>query len=330
MLCQACKIRPVEILEKCDDEHQPYELCKECHTRLLQYSLRPNEWYNLATIHTFNKFLLHDDFYDDDGVATQPEKDVDNSIEFVAPSLTDVSGDVELLIDYCIAKWWLNAEMIDCLSNFEFSAILRSIKDRFDDANNYFVKSRLYEIASKALGRFCEDWIREQWKLYDEKYIFELSRAAALCLPFDEGFKYVISALERIPEAKLPHLAFACLYSFRSPITLDWIEKKVSSPVKDSWGRLAAASNPSWYKLNEWIQIGRPYSLVAIDALIRLIPHPGEFALNRLSPRPILINPSPIELMSEVLRVYAENDRTARVRQGVERILDNWNSILGR
>lgn len=105
MYCQACKIRQVEVIEKCDDEIQPYELCNECHKRLLSYSLRPIEWYNLASIHTFNKFLLHDDFYEDDGVATQPEEDVEGIEDLIAPSLDDVKENIESLIDFCIAKW---------------------------------------------------------------------------------------------------------------------------------------------------------------------------------------------------------------------------------
>ncbi len=330
MLCQACSLRPVEIIERCDDELQPYELCKECHNRLLLYSLRPIEWYNLASIHTFYKFLLYDDFYEDDGVATQPEEDVDESKEFAAPTLDDVKGNIELLIDYCIAKWWLKEDMIDCLRSFEPQVLLMSITNRFKKCNSYYVKSRLYEVAAKALGKFSEDWIREQWKSYDDEHIIELSEAAALCLPFEEGYSLVKSALDSIPDSKLPNIAFACLHTFRSPLVLDWIETKVNSPVKDSWGRLAAASHPSWYKISEWLQKGRPYSLVAIDTLIRLIPHQGEVVLKRLDPRPTLINPSSVELMSQVLKEYSEKDNTARVRQGIERILDHWNIIIGR
>ncbi|GLC31189.1 hypothetical protein bsdE14_25990 [Clostridium omnivorum] len=329
MYCQACKIRQVEVIEKCDDEIQPYELCNECHKRLLSYSLRPIEWYNLASIHTFNKFLLHDDFYEDDGVATQPEEDVEGIEDLIAPSLDDVKENIESLIDFCIAKWWLEGNMINCLKQHEPHILFKSIKSRFDNSENYYVKGRLYEIASRILGRFCEDWIREKWKFYDGKHIIHLSEAACFCLPFDEGFNFVLSALENISDNELPHMAFSCLYKFRAPQAINWMETKVKSPVKDSWGSLAAASNPSWDKLNEWILKGRPYSLVAIDTLNRLIPHPGHIALNRLNPRPVLINPSSIELMSQVLKEYSEKDNVPRVKQAVDKIISNWNIILG-
>lgn len=330
MYCQACKIRPVEVIEKCDDEIQPYELCNGCHKRLLSYSLRPIEWYNLASLHTFNKFLLHDDFYDDDGVATQPEEDVEGIEDLIAPSLGDVKENIESLIDFCIAKWWLEGNMINCLKQHEPHVLFKSIKSRFDNSENYYVKGRLYEIASRVLGRFCEDWIREKWKFYDGKHIIHLSEAACFCLPFDEGFNFVLSALENISGNELPNMAFSCLYKFRASQAINWIETKVKSPVKDSWGSLAAASNPSWDKLNEWIRKGRPYSLVAIDTLNRLIPHPGHIALNRLNPRPVLVNPSSFELMSQVLKEYSEKDNVPRVKQAVDKIISNWDIILGQ
>lgn len=329
MKCQACKIKQVEVIEKCDDEIQPYELCEECHKRLLAYSLRPIEWFNLASIHTSNKFLLHDDFYEDSGEAAQPEEDVEESEDYKAPVLGSVEGNIELLLDYCIAKWWLNEDMIKTLRKHEPQLLQEVIIDRFNKSNNYYVRDRLYEIASKSLGSFCRDWIRERWNLYNGEHLITLSEAAYYSLPFDEGYSFVKNALENTSESQLPNVAFSCLYLFRTPLNLEWIELKVNSPVKDSWGKLAAASNPSWDKLNEWIQKGRPYSFVAIDTLVKLVPHPGEFALNRLSPRPILINPLTIDIMSQILREYNEKDKVPRVRQGVEKILNNWRVIIG-
>lgn len=329
MNCQACKIRPIEVIEKCDDEIQPYELCEECHKRLIAYSLRPIEWYNLACIHTFNKFLLHDDFYEDNGIATQPEEDVEESDKSSAPLLSDVKSNIELLVDYCIAKWWPEEEMIDCLKNHNPQRLFECIKKRFNKCENYFVKDRLLEIVARSLGSFAEEWIREQWHLYNGEHITQLSSAAFYCLPFEEGYNLVINALENIQQNQLPYVGFACLYMFRTPLVLDWIEDKVESPVKNSWGRLAAASNPSWNKLNDWIQKGRPYSFVAIDTLVNLIPHPSEHILNKLSPKPYLNNSSTIELMSKVLEEYMEKDNVPRVKQGVEKIISNWESILG-
>jgi hypothetical protein len=63
--CQACETAVAEIVETCDDEHEPYHVCASCHGRLLARALRPLEWYNLAKRHGWFTYLLHDDFYDE-------------------------------------------------------------------------------------------------------------------------------------------------------------------------------------------------------------------------------------------------------------------------
>ncbi|MFP7465312.1 hypothetical protein SFC44_09610 [Bacillus safensis] len=57
-LCEACQKNEMNILEATDEPKQPYELCHQCHERLLNYSLRPIEWYNLAVLHSPKQFLL--------------------------------------------------------------------------------------------------------------------------------------------------------------------------------------------------------------------------------------------------------------------------------
>ncbi|WP_240503384.1 MULTISPECIES: hypothetical protein [Bacillus] len=57
-LCEACQKNEMNILEATDEPKQPYELCHQCHERLLSYSLRPIEWYNLAVLHSPKQFLL--------------------------------------------------------------------------------------------------------------------------------------------------------------------------------------------------------------------------------------------------------------------------------
>ena len=50
-LCQACKKSGAEVIERADDPDDPYRLCRPCHQRLIHHSLRPLEWYNLASWH---------------------------------------------------------------------------------------------------------------------------------------------------------------------------------------------------------------------------------------------------------------------------------------
>ncbi|MCZ2740216.1 MULTISPECIES: hypothetical protein [Bacillus] len=73
-LCEACQKNEMNVVEASDEPKQPYQLCHQCHERLLTYSLRPIEWYHLAVLHSPKQFLLHDDFYGEDGQAYQLEE----------------------------------------------------------------------------------------------------------------------------------------------------------------------------------------------------------------------------------------------------------------
>ena len=67
--CEACRHAPATERITHDDPVHPYAVCDPCARRLMSLALRPREWLHLAALHGANKFLLHDDFYDDDGTA---------------------------------------------------------------------------------------------------------------------------------------------------------------------------------------------------------------------------------------------------------------------
>jgi len=129
--CEACKINKINVVEPSDDPDQPYKLCNQCHKRLLKYSLRPVEWYNLAVIHSPNKFLLHDDFYDDDGEACQPEEDVIVTKKDKAPTLKNVRNDLESLLDFSITRWFLEEDVIMALKKHDNPMTLSLVKSGF-------------------------------------------------------------------------------------------------------------------------------------------------------------------------------------------------------
>ncbi|WP_366204827.1 hypothetical protein [Bacillus safensis] len=97
-LCEACQKNEMDILEASDEPKQPYELCRQCHERLLTYSLRPIEGYNLAVLHSSKQFLLHD-FYGEDGQAFQLEVITKSE---KAPTLQAVRRDLVSLLDFSI------------------------------------------------------------------------------------------------------------------------------------------------------------------------------------------------------------------------------------
>ncbi|UTR10118.1 hypothetical protein MM300_19915 [Evansella sp. LMS18] len=217
-------INLISVVEESDDEKQPYRLCLECHDRLVKYSLKPIEWYNLAVIHSPKKFLVHDDFYDDNGEATQPEEEVYVSDNYMAPTLENVKNDLELLLDFSITRWFLEGEVIYALNQHDKVSLLNSVKHRFYDTVNYDVKSRMLEIIADVLGDVASDWVRELWDNYDDSFLIQLSWAASSSLPAKEGLKYIFGKLESLSDKELIMSVFSCLHRFRSIEVLDWIE----------------------------------------------------------------------------------------------------------
>ncbi|WP_223702313.1 hypothetical protein [Sutcliffiella deserti] len=325
-ICESCCKRAIEIKVESDEPAQPYQLCHSCHTHLVSLSLRPLEWYNLAVIHSPNKYYLHDDFYDEDGSACQPEEEFEDSFYEPAPNLDDVSHHLEELLDYSMTRWFIEEELIRAFQSFNKADILDSLKIRFSNTVNQEIKIRLIEIATEVLKIAAQDWIKELWDSYEteEGYLTVLSSAMASCLPQHEAFPLVLTQLAKVPEKKLPIYAFSCLYRFRSPLVLDWMEQQVQG-FHDSWGRLAAASNPTWSKMVIWLETGRPLSLIALCAMTDCDGSPNDFVLRDIKPK---ILETPILEVDEVLKEYETKDNVPRVKRDVKYIMENKESIF--
>jgi hypothetical protein len=73
-LCESCG--KFEVQWKLKDQigdNKTYNVCTNCLQGLMLYDLSPVEYKNLLKNgHKATEFLLHDDFYDEDGRALQP------------------------------------------------------------------------------------------------------------------------------------------------------------------------------------------------------------------------------------------------------------------
>jgi len=91
--CQSCQQNEIEVSETCDDKEFAYKVCKPCHHRLLNKALRPLEFFNIKAKHG-EAYLLHDEFYDENGIADQPYIEVieDSSLKF--PKLSEIKAEI--------------------------------------------------------------------------------------------------------------------------------------------------------------------------------------------------------------------------------------------
>lgn len=324
MKCEACERNVIEIVEPCDDPVEPYQVCGTCHKRLLARALRPLEWYNLAKRHGWYQFLLHDDFYDEEGRADQAEIEIDEPEKYLAPSLTTVKVAIDELLDYSITRWSLSIDLADAWNAHPKPEVLAALEKRFCATKNAGVRACVLEIAALCLGDYAAEFVRGAWNYYpNDINLGSLAQASAGCLPQTEGYGRVRGALDALGVRDKRNLMYTLAY-FRSAKTLDWVEANIIDPVTDSWGHLAASSAVDWPRLERWLLGGRPLSLVAIDTL-RAIQH---MPTKRLQERQVgLANlPSKVQLQ-EALETYASRDPVPRVRQRVDSVIANYELL---
>lgn len=269
-----------------DDPDEPYRVCGECGERLRQRALRPLEWFNLAAKHGWSKFLLHDDFYDVDGTALQPDTYGYSVDGMLAPTLDEVARSLDDLVDYCITRWLLDTPEYNALRTFPAEAILDELQRRAATGNRHVLEVAL-TLCANVLESAAAPWVRAQYAMAcDNNMLFSWAQAAARCLPYPEGLHKTVDALRVYSGHQLRERKNALLW-FRSPAVLDWIE--IHAPnvsVTADWGRLAALSDLSWSRVEAWLSRGRPLSLIALDALAQFIQRPGQASIvTRLEPK---------------------------------------------
>lgn len=321
--CEACEAAPVVVEETCD-EGIPYRVCTACHLRLMARALRPREWYNLAKRHGWWKYLLHDDFYDDDGTAHQPEQDVDEPELHPAPTLLDVADDPNALFDFTITRWHFETDLAATWQAMDQLQVLRTIERRYSTTELQEIRSAALEIAACSLGPSGCDFVTSAWRDFREpRQLGVLAHASAACLDFDEGFSRVVNALADMDDKNRRESMYALSY-FRSRRTLDWIEANVSSPITESWGRLAAASRFDWGRAVAWLNAGRWLSLVALDALAAIV-RPLTPLLRELAPE---LEDKPARLtFAATLNEYAQHDPAPRVTRITKALIEHSATV---
>lgn len=317
-LCQSCEQASAAVDEHCDNADFPYRLCTACHRRILARALRPYEWFNLARRFGWWQYLLHDDFYQEDGNAMQPEEQVDSVGSRPAPTLTDVENDAEYLFGYALTRWRIDDELQSALSHVPPAELLAVVGRAFDGAPNVGVRSTALQVAALTLKTSADGFVRGAWRCPSEYVdLSSLIQASAACLPTKEGFDLASKALGGLV-GRARREAMLALSYFRSDLSLRWIEAHVEEPIAESWGNLAAASAISWSVIERWLQGGRPLSLVAIDALVA-IANPRTPLLRSLAP--VLLSPPHQERLRSALLHYAECDPVPRVKERVSTAL---------
>lgn len=321
--CQACERCPSSVEVPGDTPQETYLLCDECCSRLQARALRPREWFNLAKRYGCSQALLHDDFYEEDGTASQPEFEVADPAHYLAPTLDEVCDTAETLLDYSITRWHIDDELVEKWKALSAADVVDALSRRFSGTQNIEVRSVVLAVSS-IVGPPAAELVRHAWGQHSASEPFwELVQASAACLSFEEGYSRSEQALAAMPE-RVRREHFGALAFFRSPQTLSWIEANAGEPSTESWGHLAAASSFTWPKAEQWLKSGRPLSLIAIDAL-RAVANPRTPLLSGM--KPSLGAPVTVEEMRHVLEGASLADPVPRVQKRIESLLSQLHSL---
>lgn len=325
MICQATRTEPATITVPSQSPDGPYHLCVSAAERLNDFALRPMEWFNLAAIHGPFEFLLHDDFYTEDGHADQPKRAVVDAEKFPCPTLQECAPDALRLLDFAITRWWLEDDVVREFQRHD-GALLELIAGRFDRTKNGFIQCRLAAIAGRALGQRAAEWFRRVTAGMSVEDRLAMLNAGYACLPPMDGIEAAKQALACVPAARL-FSECLLLARFRDASVLDWMESNVQDPLTHQWGDLAAASGLDWDRAARWLKGGRPLSLVALDALIVCAgPQRNQAMLiQRMDLR--LQNAPSARTLETAVTEYAKHDKVLRVERAVAQILKSLGSI---
>lgn len=324
--CEACRRHTHVERVGDDDTDEPYLVCNDCAQRLRLRALRPAEWFNIASKHGWRKHLLHDDFYDEDGTASQPEMD-DFSIDgMLAPSLNEASLTSERLLDYCISRWRLDQAEFEALKSLPTERMFTTLKQRVATGNTHLLEVAL-TICANVLETLAATWVSEQYeRSCEQDALFSWAEAAAGCLPHQEGLKKTIDALERYKGQELQDRMGALLW-FRSPLVLDWIERNAPHVnVTGNWGQLAALSNLTWARADAWLTRGRPFNLIALDALDQFIPLPRHAPVIQ-EMQPVLLGSFDRQTIIRALQLQMLNDPAPRSVKACEYLIANADKL---
>lgn len=322
--CESCHIEPVELEEASDAGHSSYKICNSCRVRLINYALRPREYFNLASIHGHTSFLQSDFYNDSNGEATQPKIKIIDEYKFSFPSKENIVNSTELLIDYAFVRYFIPSDIISFLKEHKKESVLSVLKEKIKI--NRGVSHKAYEIAAKVLGLFAGDWIETQWanRLPGEFPMF--AEAIAKCIPFPKAFSMLSEELDTLNEKDLAANISVFIY-FENKKVLDWIEEHKSniSHVSSSFGIVAAINQFDWLTAEKWLKCGRPLSLIALDALLYCTKTNFESNVPLVfkDKEPKLINSPSSAVIAATLQDFLKSDDKPRTRNIINTIISN-------
>lgn len=321
MKCKSC----AELPATSSNNEASLSLCDSCSHLLENMALRPDMWQRLARIIGPNHYILHDDFYDDDGFPYAEEIDFDK--EKYSKYRIKRGGDydnVEAYLYDILTRYVLFDGDIVIPNNLESTDIINGLIAEIESTNIEEFRYGCYQIlAELPKSDLIYTFLKKRWKLDRNEYWFAIASCVIKNFSISESSKLVEEAL-LTEEWQYPKDSLQVLSKYASEFAIDILSRVVRSrniPVMYDLGATVRSCNPSWEKLREMILKGRPDSLMAIDALwIQDSPqYKRYFESKKLAN--IDINKNEIKTL---LDGYLDSDSAPRVRSAIESVYERY------
>jgi hypothetical protein len=331
MICPSCQKRKIESVKDHENNGFQYSLCLKCEERLINYALRPIEYFRLKAFYG-DTHLLHDDFYDEDGTACQANQSLGFFKGKSFPKLKELKT-LKDLIDLATVVWEIDKPLKESINKYTNEEIEEELIKRLEERP--YLKQDIIRITSKVINGTSSTFVKSLWtNRNNEEALIEYAELLANSFKGNEGVLDYLSQLDKIESGKELNEQVGGLIFFKSPKIISWIENSAAriKNITDVWGTVSALSDIDWDTIIKWMDNGRPLSLVAIDALSEYAT--DQHTLNRspLSRYRIKGLPQPPEnkVIIDSINNYLQIDGVTRVKQRVQYIESNINKITRR
>ena len=221
-----------------------------------------------------------------------------------------------------VRRWFVEDELIQQMLIYSGEIWLPIFEKHLPKLDNKERINTLFHLAGHLLKNVGADFVRAHWDLWSQETFKGLTFAAIHCLPLPEAFGLVTDKLGQMNRQERLICKFI-LGWFESSLVLGWIAENVVLPIDASWGILAARSQFDWEHFEKWLNLGRPISLVALDALGFCLTRPKAPDGHQYRP---LINPPPEAAFRTTLENYQAKDTVVRVRRSIEFLLSEFKA----
>jgi len=267
MICKSCSTAKTTSR----DNEASVELCTGCCYLLGNLALRPDMWQRLARLIGPNHYILHDDFYDDDGFPCASEIEFDQT-EYHQYRFHrgEPYESAEKYLDDLLTRYLLFEEDIKLPDSINIADIERALVTEIDSTDIEEFRYKCYQVLgalpkSSSIATF----LTNRWRRDKYEYWGAIARCVIKNIDPEASRSMLMEAL-RYEKWDYPKDSLHVLSDYADDLAIDMltdIVKERKIPLMYDLGAIVRSCNPSFERLRRMIRQGRPESLMAIDAL---------------------------------------------------------------